>query len=242
MLFAAAPVAGWKGQHHLLQQLSTAVSAAAAAADIQAANVAEGLAAANVAAVARLPQAQVMTARDELTVAPMIYFELLSALPFRVVLTSTRSLLQPMQLVPATGQRRGRSEGGENNAPEERHFRTPPPARTLPLCIPRLAHADLLLDISHSCQPLTFLRILAHHRMIIQKPKVAHSVNANLSHTRADSFAPATSTHLVWFLRLRLCTVTVCSGRVRFGAVCIHHFACHASTFAAFCKKVEPKS
>jgi hypothetical protein len=103
-----------------------------------------------------------------------------------------------------------------------------------------LALADLLLDISHSCQPLTFLRILANHRMIIQKPKVAYSVNANLSHTRAASFAPATSTHLVWFLRLRLCTVTVCIGRVRFGAVCIRRFACNASTFAAFCKKVEP--
>jgi hypothetical protein len=58
----------------------------------------------------------VMTARDGRTVAPMIYFELLAALPFRVVLTSTRSLLQPMQLVPATGQRRGRSEGEESNA------------------------------------------------------------------------------------------------------------------------------
>ena len=128
MLFAAAPVAEWKGQPHLLQPRSMAIAAAAAAADIQAANVAEGLedvataAAANVAAVARLPQAQVMNARDGLTVAPMIvlmiYFELLSALPFRVVLTSTRSLLQPMQLVPATGQRRGRIEGEESNAPE----------------------------------------------------------------------------------------------------------------------------
>ncbi len=115
-----APVADWKGQPR-----STAVAAAAAAAaaaDTLAANVAEDLedvatdAAANVAAVARLPQAQVMTARDGRTVAPMIYFELLAALPFRVVLTSTRSLLQPMQLVPATGQRRGRSEGEESNA------------------------------------------------------------------------------------------------------------------------------